>query len=68
MEVSKGRAIVIVSTVGTYIELCYIKYFNANKCHYFAGMKYTLWSRLVLLNTLKGFPSVPCGVRMRLAN
>ena len=61
MGVFKGRALVLVPTVDTYVEFRYIKYFSANKCQHFEGMGRTLWSVLVLSNALKGLPSAPCG-------
>ena len=55
-----GCALVIFTTVGTYVEWHYIKHFSANKCHKFEGTGNNLWSFLVPSNALKGFPSVPC--------
>ena len=48
----------MVPTIGTYLELCYIKKFSANKCHHFEGMKRALWRLVVISNSLKGFTSV----------
>ena len=52
---------VLVPTVGTYVELRYIQYFRLNKSQKFEGISCAPWILLVLSNTLKGFPSVPCG-------
>ena len=61
MEVFKGQYIVLVPTVGTYIELSYIKHVSVNKCQHFEGIVLTLCIFMMLYNALKGFPSVPCG-------
>ena len=57
--VFKGRDLVLVPTVGTYIELRYIKHFSAKKCQNFEGTGLTIWGVLVPSNALKGLPSVP---------
>ena len=55
-----GWSLVLVPTVGTYVEWHYIDNFSANKCQHFEGTGRTLWSVMVPSNALKGFPSVTC--------
>ena len=55
-----GQALVLVPTIGTYVECHYIDTFNLNKCQHFEGTGCTLWNFLVPSNVLKVFPSVPC--------
>ena len=55
-----GLSLVLFSTVGTYVEWYYIGNFSAKKCQHSEGTGCTLWSVMVLYNSLKGFPSVPC--------
>ena len=59
-----GQSLVLVPTIDTYVEWHYIDHFSANKCQHFEETGRTLWSALVPSNKLKGFPSVPCGVRL----
>ena len=58
--VFKGRELVLVSTIVTYAELCFVEYFSANKCKHFEGAVNSIWGVMLLSNTLKGLPSVPC--------
>ena len=58
MGVFKGRDLVLVLTVGTYVEFCCIKHFSAKKCHHFEGMGRYLWSVMLLSNKLKGFSNI----------
>ena len=55
-----GQALVLVPTVGTYVEWHYIDHFSANKCHHFEGKGHNLWRVLVSYNASKGFPNDPC--------
>ena len=55
-----GRALLLVITVGTYVEWHYIDQFSVNKSQNFEGTGRTIWSVLVPSNALKGFHSVPC--------
>ena len=55
-----GRYLVLVPTIGTYVEWYYIENINTNNCHHFELTVHTLWSVLVPSNALEGLPSVPC--------
>ena len=55
-----GQDLVLVPTLGTYIEWHYINHFSANKFQHFEGTGRTLWSVLVPYDASEGFPSVPC--------
>ena len=58
---SKGWALVLFTTLGTYVELHYIEHFSTNQCQNLEGMVQTIYIIIVLYNTLKGLPSVTCG-------
>ena len=60
--VFKGRDLVLVPTVGTYIELRYIKHFSAKKCQNFEGMgraplELMLWCYLTHQRASQVFPT-----------
>ena len=49
----QDQALVLAPTVGTYVELGYIKHFSMKHYHHFEGVVRTLWSLLVTSNTLE---------------
>ena len=55
-----SQSLVLFPTKVTYVELCYIEHFSANKSDKFEGIGLTLWSVMVIYNALKGFQIVPC--------
>ena len=60
MKVFKGQTTVLVTIIGTYVELRQIRYFIVKKSHNFEGTDTTLCILMVILNKFKGFPSVSC--------